>query len=242
MKTSKKELSSEGKIQALNDTLERQVKPQPKSSMGLKNAEKIDPVLELKSPKQNNVKDKRKTKQTYKPPLYNQQRDPKTLRLPKIAPDACLLKNMTMPKSVYAKIKNSIGKQRAETGGMLLGDVTNYHIVDFVFDEQSDNTGVSYQPNTQFLNAVLDQHASEFIGIVHSHPKGVTSLSMQDLRAAWSNMTAPGNPLLTAYLMPLIQTSPDTGKFELIPYIVTCHPEGNGKVIVHTPKLILIEG
>ena len=97
-----------------------------------------------------------------------------------------------------------------------------------------------YQTNTNFLNRVLKGRNEEFVGIAHSHPKGLKHLTAQDGRAAWSNLTSPSNPHLQAYLMPLIQTVPDTGKFEIIPYIVTCHPKGMGKVIVRKVKIEIL--
>jgi hypothetical protein len=41
--------------------------------------------------------------------------------------------------------------------------------------------------------------------------------------------------------MPLIQTIPDTGRFEIIPYIVTCHPKGYGRVEVCRVELEIID-
>ncbi len=164
----------------------------------------------------------------------------KALRPPRPMPCQDVLREMLISKNVYEKIVKTIGSLPAESGGMLLGDADTYEILDFVFDHKADNTGVSYQPNTKFLNSVLEEHPHEFIGIVHSHPAGFRHLSMQDQRAAWSNLTSPGNPHLKAYLMPIVQTKPDTGKFELIPYIVTCDPHGNGKVVIHRPKLKII--
>jgi len=98
-----------------------------------------------------------------------------------------------------------------------------------------------YQPDTEFLNSVLKGRNETFLGIAHSHSRGGRVLSQQDKNAAWSNMTSPGNPHLNAYLMPLIQTMPDTRRFEIIPYIVTCHPSGNGRVIVHKVDLKIID-
>ena len=111
----------------------------------------------------------------------------------------------------------------------------------FVFDILAAYNRSVYQPNTTFLNSVLKGRNDEFIGIAHSHGKGGKTLSRQDKNAAYSNMTSPGNPHLKAYLMPLIQTIPDTGRFEIIPFIVTCHPNGNGRVVVHEVDLEIID-
>ena len=109
-------------------------------------------------------------------------------------------------------------------------------------NSKADTTGASYQPNTKFLNERLEGQENRFLGIVHSHPASFRGLSRQDERAAWSNLTSPSNPHLNAYLMPIIMTTPDTGAFEIIPYVVVCHPCGNGGVIVNRVPLEIVSG
>lgn len=164
----------------------------------------------------------------------------KIMRPPKPPPPHKLIKTMRMTRHVYAAIKEHIGLQRAETGGILLGKFHDYMITGFVFDSAASNNRTVYQPNTNFLNKILNGRNEEFIGLVHSHPPGFRRLTSQDQRAAWSNITSPSNPHLRAYLMPLIQTIPDTGRFEIIPFIVTCHPKGMGRVIVERVELEIL--
>ena len=164
----------------------------------------------------------------------------KALRPPKPLPSPNLIENMRMKSKVYQDIRNQIGSRPAESGGLLLSNTHDYTITCFVFDIAAEKNRTVYQPNTEFLNAVLKGRDDEFVGIVHSHPPGVMYLTSQDQRAAWSNLTSPGNPHLQAYLMPLIQTIPDTRRFEIIPFIVTCHPRGMGKVIVSKVELKII--
>ena len=165
----------------------------------------------------------------------------KALRQPKPHPDAYLIEKMRMRHQVYDDIKGSIGSMPAESGGVLLGNPNSLVIECFVFDIMAATNRTVYQPNTKFLNSVLKGRDNQFVGIVHSHTKGGRTLSQQDRNAAWSNMTSPGNPHLNAYMIPLIQTIPDTGRFEIIPYIVTCHPGGMGRVIVKQVDLEIIE-
>jgi Prokaryotic homologs of the JAB domain len=160
-------------------------------------------------------------------------------RTPKVVPKKNLIAVMHMAKTVYLDIERTIGSRPAESGGMLLSSKADYTIDGFVFDGMADKNSAVYQPNIEFLNNELKNREEHFVGIVHSHPPGYTRLSPQDLHAAWCNLTSPGNPHLNAYLMPIVQTKPDTGKFEIIPFIVTCHPEGQGKVVCTSVSLVL---
>ena len=172
---------------------------------------------------------------------HDAQIDNKKIRLLKKPPHQKLIKTMRMTSQVYRAINKLIGLKPAERGGILLSISNDYTITGFVYDRKASKNRNVYQPNTIFLNRVLMDRNEEFVGIVHSHPPGFRHLTKQDRRAAWSNLTSPGNPHLQAYLMPLIQTVPDTGKFEIIPYIVTCHPKGMGKVIVRKVKIEIID-
>ena len=165
----------------------------------------------------------------------------KALRQPKAHPDANLIKRMRMKRQVYDDIKGSIGSIPAESGGVLIGNPNSLVIECFVFDILASTNQSVYQPNTKFLNSVLKGRDNQFLGIAHSHSKGGRAPSQQDRNAAWSNMTSPGNPHLNAYHMPIIQTIPDTGRFEIIPYIVICDLNGNGRVIVRHVELEIFD-
>lgn len=165
----------------------------------------------------------------------------KAQRQTKPAPDNSLIGEMRMTRQAYTDIEGTIGKRPAESGGILLSDTYDYTITCMVFDIAASQNTTVYQPNTAFLNSVLKGRNDQFVGIVHSHTAGYGRLSGQDQNAAWSNITSPGNPHLQAYLMPIVQTIPDTGRFEIIPYIVTCHPAGKGRVIVKKVNLKIID-
>ena len=165
----------------------------------------------------------------------------KARRAPKPPPQRQLIDKMRIVRRAYTEIHELIGQRPAESGGLLISRHLDYTITDFIFDLDAGTNRWVYQPNTDFLNSVLKGRNEEFVGIAHSHAAGARQLSSQDQRAAWSNMTSAGNPHLNAYLMPLIQTIPDIGRFEIIPYIVTCHPEGRGRVIVKKVDLELID-
>jgi hypothetical protein len=165
----------------------------------------------------------------------------KALRPPKPPPDPALVENMRMTRFVYQDIEYKSRDERNELGWLLLSQTHDYTITCSVLDIAAAKNSAVYQPNIAFLNSVLKGRNDEFVGIAHSHPKGHEYLSTQDQRAAWSNLTSPDNPHLNAFLMPIIQTIPDTGRFEIIPFIVTCHPEGNGRVEVCRVELEIID-
>jgi len=167
--------------------------------------------------------------------------DEKTKRKPKPAPDSALISEMRATRLVRQDIKESLGRRPAESGGILLSDTNDYTITCFIYDIAASQNSTIYQPNTTFLNSVLKGRNEQFVGIVHSHTAGYWRLSTQDRNAAWSNMTSPGNPHLYAYLMPIVQTIPDTGRFKIHPYIVTCHPAGNGRVNVKKVNLRIVD-
>jgi proteasome lid subunit RPN8/RPN11 len=163
------------------------------------------------------------------------------MRPSKKPPHQKLITTMRMTSQVYRAINKHIGLKPAERGGILLSLSNDYTITGFVYDKKASQKKNVYQPNTNFLNRVLKGRNEEFVGIVHSHPPGFRRLTVQDRYAAWSNLTSPTNLHLQAYLMPIIQTVPDTGKFEIIPYIVICHPKGKGKVLVKEVELLIVD-
>ncbi len=169
--------------------------------------------------------------------------DAKECRPPKVPPSDDQIRTMKISRLVLSKIKRTIGRYPVETGGILLGDPRDFHVTEFVFDNSALrdglNSGAVYQPDTDFLNKCIDNSCLEFIGICHSHPRGINYPSRQDERAAWSNLTSPSNEYLRAYLMPIVFSAAD-GPFDFFPYIVVCDSEGMGKVKVHRVELELL--
>ena len=170
--------------------------------------------------------------------------DDKARRPPKESPKQPL-PVMLMTKGIYEKIKRTIGAFPAETGGLLLGSIKDYRVTDFIFDIVSykkRRCAAVWFPHTESLNErieVAESRGLVFLGVVHSHPRGCIRPSGPDEAAAWSNMTSAGNPHLNAYLLPIVQSAAD-GPFEFHSYVATCHPEGQGRVILREVKLKLI--
>ena len=88
---------------------------------------------------------------------------------------------MRIYRSVYEKIKSTIGSKYPEEGGMLLTDDGGYTVTEFVYDSKGSRSGGTYSPNTAFINEQIRLHnnaGAYFKGIIHSHPRGFTGLSM----------------------------------------------------------------
>ncbi len=88
--------------------------------------------------------------------------------------------SMKIRRSVLFKIKETLGTMSPEEGGMLLSNDGGLTITDFIFDPNSDRSGVAYSPNSDFLNTVIKEQrdkGNHFAGIIHSHPNGLTGLS-----------------------------------------------------------------
>jgi hypothetical protein len=170
---------------------------------------------------------------------YNYQE--KFKRPPVFPPPGFLMNKFRITRNAYSGIEYYIGGRPAESGGMLLSLSHDYTVTGFIFDNFGSNSGsTAYQPNTKYLNHFLADRETEFAGVVHSHPANYRKPSPQDERAAWSNITSPGNTHLQALLIPIVMTIPDTGKFEIIPFIAVCHPKGGGRLIVKRVKIEIV--
>lgn len=88
---------------------------------------------------------------------------------------------MKILRSVYEHIRTTIGARRPEEGGMLLTNDGGITITQFIEDSHGSCSGTIYSPNVDFLNKEIKNSRNKgtyFVGIVHSHPYGVTGLSM----------------------------------------------------------------
>ena len=86
--------------------------------------------------------------------------------------------------SVLDEIKSTL--RFPEMGG-ILGSNTNKIITDYHHDITGQTTARNYTPDINKLNNVILQwhlHGIEFIGFVHSHPKGYKYLSPRDFEYA----------------------------------------------------------
>ena len=88
---------------------------------------------------------------------------------------------MRIYRSVYERIKSTLGRKFPEEGGILLTNDGGYTVTDFVYDDCGSRSGGTYSPNTAFINEQIRLHnksGAYFLGFIHSHPRGYTGLSV----------------------------------------------------------------
>ena len=91
-----------------------------------------------------------------------------------------------MTAEVYSQIRRTIGTRKPEQGG-ILGSSDGIHIDYYYFDESAERTSASYTMNTKALNEVIhawNDNGIQLVGIIHSHPQGVTRPSHGDMLTA----------------------------------------------------------
>lgn len=85
-------------------------------------------------------------------------------------------------EEVFSQIRESIGSCIPETGG-ILGSSDEKHIDYFYFDKTANVTGATYEPDCNELNPVIrrwHEKGIEFVGFIHSHPRGAIKPSNPD--------------------------------------------------------------
>ena len=123
-------------------------------------------------------------------------------------------------RSVIEQIKNTVGQRQPETGGALGGNRNSGEITEYFFDEGAYVSGVEYRPNRDAVNtAIRNWPSADFVGIVHSHPRGVPFPSGMDISSAISLFSNPGNDNLRYSAIPIVQSSA-TGPFSMTMFVV----------------------
>ena len=115
---------------------------------------------------------------------------------------------MEISKEIFSEIINKVGNNDYETGG-ILGSKDLKHVTHFCFDKYGYSTEVSYTPNVEYINAVLDNWTKEqiyFIGIVHSHVDN-SSPSCADI--AYAGEILKTLPHLENFYIPIITKTND---------------------------------
>jgi ThiF family len=126
-------------------------------------------------------------------------------------------RTMRMTASVYRDIETEIGQHRAERGAML-GSDGNGVICRIEVDHGARMGSAEYSPDHVHLNRVIKQWKSEgirFVGFVHSHP-GLREPSHADLE--YSERILEHFEGLELLWLPIVQTVPNVGRFELRPF------------------------
>lgn len=127
---------------------------------------------------------------------------------------------MRISESAFNAIVDHIASKPAETGGALFGHESDMTIRKFIPDVNATTTRTTYTINTEFLNPIVKKLWAEeglsLIGIIHSHPRGYSTLSAPDRDYFSRFLQTIKRPFFYA---PIAHTIPDGG-FKLIPYVM----------------------
>lgn len=131
------------------------------------------------------------------------------------------LATLKITESVLREIYLTIGSRPAESGGPLGGNRASGVVSHFHFDHSAAQTGVTYSPDYQFLNQLFENewnpNGINLLGFVHSHPPSFRQPSGGDLEYAKRILKAI--PELDGLYLPIVVTKPDTGTFEIFPFV-----------------------
>jgi proteasome lid subunit RPN8/RPN11 len=128
---------------------------------------------------------------------------------------------LCLTREVYDGIAATVGSMKAEQGAAL-GWLEGDRVVRFFrFDDTARTTGATYSPDDGSLNVMFREdwnpRGIRLAGFVHSHPRGCAWPSAGDLAYAQRILAAISD--LPYLLLPIVQTVPDTGTFELVPFL-----------------------
>lgn len=128
---------------------------------------------------------------------------------------------LRMARSVVHEIEQTVGALPAEQGGPLGGSRSEGVIRHFAFDRSACRSGVTYSPDHIQLNRLFDEEWNpagiNLMGFVHSHPAGCRRPSAGDL--VYATRILEAIPKLDRLFLPIVMTHPDTGRFELLPFV-----------------------
>lgn len=128
---------------------------------------------------------------------------------------------LRMDRSVFESIRREIGLRRAEEGGPLGGSRESDIVTHFYFDGGARRSGASYSPDHLRLNKLFKEQWNprdiNMLGVVHSHPPGFRRPSWGDV--IYAEEILKGIPELDRLQLPIVMTEPNTGSFELLPFV-----------------------
>lgn len=138
----------------------------------------------------------------------------------------------------------SIGKLKAESGGVLGGAEGVEAVTHFYFDESSRRTGVTYSPDYGTVNRLFkdiwNPAGVRLRGFVHSHPGRMDRPSMGDEEYA-SRILANIEGLERLWL-PIVGTFPDREKFVMTPWAACRTADGGLTIARGKIRLLTAEG
>jgi proteasome lid subunit RPN8/RPN11 len=135
---------------------------------------------------------------------------------------------MHLTKAVLDALDATVGSMPAEQGGMFGGHRPHGVVEHYKFDDAARRTTATYSPDTVVLNDLLrkvwNPRGTDLLGFAHSHPNGMRRPSSGD--RIYAGRILDAIPAMNRLLMPIVQTRPDTGAFEVHPYVATRGPHG----------------
>ncbi len=137
------------------------------------------------------------------------------------------ISQMTFTMSAFLEIQATVGSERAESGGLLLGSRDDFIVRKYVHDKTGSRGRTNYDPDMEFINETVEyywqKHGLSFLGFLHSHPRGVSRLSgdygdgIGDI--GYINLIMDAIPGLDRFLAPIVFSSYDKKPFEMFPYV-----------------------
>jgi proteasome lid subunit RPN8/RPN11 len=149
---------------------------------------------------------------------------------------------MRITRSAAQQIEIHIGNHRAERGAML-GEDSEGTICRVEVDHGARRNTVEYSPDTARLNQVIKAWKAEgigFAGFVHSHPAGFRHPSSADVE--YSERILEHFDGLDALWLPIVQTVPDTGRFEILPFASVRLQQERPQARLEAAKLAIVGG
>lgn len=127
---------------------------------------------------------------------------------------------MLLTKTVNSQIHETLGKLKPELGGIL--GSKNGVITTFYFDENSQFSNNSYYPCVATLNHQISEWSKSgilFCGVIHSHPRGDTKLSHDDILFARKIIECNISRIDKVYF-PITTSTNDSDAFYIRTYVV----------------------
>jgi proteasome lid subunit RPN8/RPN11 len=143
--------------------------------------------------------------------------------------------SMLLTQSVFANVVGSLGTRQPEAAGILLGPQDDEPLAThFVLDESGIATSASFTLDVETLNSVVRHYRQcelTCVGIVHSHPRGMTVPSAGDLEYLEQLFHCQANSQLNQFLFPIFCD----GRFH--PFMVWRRDE---RLVVTPASLVLV--
>lgn len=114
------------------------------------------------------------------------------------------MQSLSIKKEVYHEIIDKVGSAPIESGGIIA--VRDEAVCDFFFME--GDSGAEFVINAAVFNSVIsdwERCGKKFLGIIHSHPNGLSLLSSGDIE--YARRVLAFNPAMRCIVMGIVTKS-----------------------------------